>query len=64
MIVLEGALTNSSPDTNAGIVVLDLIKARRPHDVDDEARPGHAHVQHWDQGLPTGQDSGVRASLM
>ena len=49
--LFKGVLSNTGADADTPVNGFDLIKIGYLHNVDDDARAGHAHVKHWDQCL-------------
>ena len=54
------ALSHGGADADRAVGAFDAIKARQPHNVEDDARPRHAHAQHGHQRLPAGENARVR----
>ena len=62
-VLLDVALSNGGTDADRPFGAFDTIKARQPHDIDDDAWSGHAHAKHGDQCLSAGEDARVSAFL-
>ena len=61
---LEFGLAHRSADADRAVADLYAIESGKPHDVDQDARPRHAHVKERNERLPAGENACVRTFLV